>query len=144
MFEYCNNLEYINLKNFNENSLTSYSDMFTNVPSNIVVCIDERNTKILSKLPNINCRIIDCSDDWKSKQKKKVGDKCVENCDSNSTKKYEYNGKCVENCPNGDYFDDNNINKCKCELEKCLSCPPATLKNHLCTKCNNDYYPKEK
>ena len=130
------------MKNFNENQLTSYDNMFANVPDNIVVCIDERNTKILSKLPNINCRTIDCSDDWKLKQKKIISNNnCIDNC--NTINKYEDNGKCVENCPNGDYFDDNNINKCKCELEKCLSCPPVALKNHLCSECNNSYYPME-
>ena len=142
MFSGCNNLEYINLKNFNENQLTEYRYMFDNVPSNIVVCIDERNTKILSKLPNINCRTIDCSDDWKLKQKKIISNNnCIDNC--NTINEYEDTGKCVENCTNGAYIDDNNINKCKCELEKCLSCPPVALKNHLCTKCNNDYYPIE-
>ena len=94
IFYGCNNLEYINLKNFNENSLTSYSDMFTNVPSNIVVCIDEKNTNILSKLPNINCSTIDCSDDWKLKQKKIISNNnCIDNCKNDTIYKYEYNGK---------------------------------------------------
>ena len=76
------------------------------------------------------------------KQKKIISNNnCI--CNDDTIYKYEYNGKCVENCPNGDYFDDNNINKCKCELEQCLTCPPEALKNHLCTKCNNDYYPIE-
>jgi len=35
------------------------------------------------------------------------------------------------------------LNKCKCELDKCLICPQITLNNDLCTLCNIDYYPKE-
>ena len=46
MFYNCTNLEYINMKNFKEISLTSYNDMFTNVPDNIVVCINENNIPI--------------------------------------------------------------------------------------------------
>ena len=34
-------------------------------------------------------------------------------------------------------------NKCKCELDQCLLCPPVALINNLCTKCNTNYYPKE-
>ena len=142
MFSGCNNLEYINLKNFNEKQLTSNNDMFVNVPSNVVVYMNENNAKILSKLPNKNCRTIDCSDDWKLKQKKIIdNNNCIDNC--NTINNYEDNGKCVDNCPYGAYIDDNNINKCKCELEKCLSCSPVALKNHLCTKCNIGYYPIE-
>ena len=43
MFDGCINLEYINMINFNENCLDSryYSNMFKNVPNNIVVCINK-------------------------------------------------------------------------------------------------------
>ena len=42
MFDGCLNLEYINMINFNENSLNrSYFNMFKNVPNNIVVCINK-------------------------------------------------------------------------------------------------------
>ena len=122
MFQDCYNLEYINLKNFEENKLSDNKFMFDNVPVNIVVCMNENNKKILSELNHWKCYIIDCSDDWKLKQKKIINDNCIDNCNKDTKYKYEYNGKCVENCQNGDYFDDNNINKCKCELEKCLSC----------------------
>ena len=47
MFDGCTNLEYINMINFNEISLDSssnyYSNMFNNVPNNIVVCINTNN-----------------------------------------------------------------------------------------------------
>ena len=32
------------------------------------------------------------------------------------------------------------MNKCKCELEKCLFCPNVALNKSLCTKCNDNYY----
>ena len=57
---------------------------------------------------------------------------------------FEYNGKCISECPNEEYFDEeDNIIKCKCELEKCLTCPTVALNNKLCTKCNDNYYPME-
>ena len=149
MFYGCTNLKYINLKNFNEISLKEeqyYKDIFIGVPENIVICINENyNQKIL--LPQLNkteCHIIDCSDDWNLNQKKIINEtgECIDNCYNSSIYKYEYNGKCYENCING-YFIDNNYIKCKCELEKCLLCPPVALKYNLCTKCNDNYYPKE-
>ena len=123
--------------------------MFYNVPENIVICINETNNPtILSKLQeNSNCYIIDCSNDWKSKQKKILSNNgsCIDKCENDNIYKYEYNGKCYENCSNGYLLDDNNnqINKCKCELEKCDSCPPDALNKDLCTKCNKDFYSME-
>ena len=45
-------------------------------------------------------------------------------------------------CPNGYFKDD--ITKCKCQLEKCLTCPKVALNKELCTKCNNNYYQIQK
>ena len=96
MFYNCDNLEYINLKNFEETGLApddhlnSVGDMMYNVPSNAVICIDEIITKQII-LPEIKkyCRIIDCTNDWKSKQKKLINDnnyQCFESC-KNTAKK---------------------------------------------------------
>ena len=79
-------------------------------------------------------------------KKKKLIDnnKCIESCENHSTYKYEYNGCCYQNCTNGYFFNNITlVNECKCELEKCFTCPPVALNKNLCTKCNNDYYPKE-
>ena len=67
---------------------------------------------------------------------------CIDKCENDNIYKYEYNGKCYENCSNGYLTDDNNnpTNKCKCELEKCESCPTVALNKDLCTKCNKDFY----
>ena len=47
----------------------------------------------------------------------------------------------MDNCPNGVLYNDSN--KCKCELKKRLLCPQVALSLNLCTKCNDNYYPKE-
>ena len=146
MFYGCVNLEYINLKNFNEirinNNSDHYKNIFNNIPNNIVICINEENTKniILPQINNKKCKTIDCSDDWKSNRKAKIYElgECIESCEYNLTYKYEYNGKCYQKCPNG--LMNNNSNICKCELEKCLLCPPVALDKDLCTKCNINYY----
>ena len=51
----------------------------------------------------------------------------------------------LADCEKGFLYDENNnqMNKCKCHLDKCLLCSPESLnKGGLCTKCNNDYYEK--
>ena len=151
MFLNCINLEYINLYNFNEGKLKS--NMFENMPNNLVICIKTNMNNVLhiynntsynksySDLINKNCFIIDCTKDWKTKQKKIINtnNECVETCNGNWQYKYEYNGKCYEQCSNGVL----NGNKCKCELDKCLSCPKVALDKGLCTECSTNYYPKE-
>ena len=89
MFGSCANLEYINLNNFVETKLSSYNNMFNNVPGNVVICINESHNvqKILSKITNKKCLVIDCSRDWKSKQKKLINNnnnECIESCDNSS------------------------------------------------------------
>ena len=147
MFCYCKNLEYINFYNLNIYQ-TYLERSFTNVPDNIVVCIKEINDiTLFSEMTSIKCPVIDCSSNWKSKQKKIINDtnECIESCENSTQYSYEYNGKCYGNCPNGLLNDDdgNIINKCKCELDNCSLCPPVALINNLCTKCNTNYYPKE-
>ena len=154
MFYNCLNLEYINLNNFDLTNLNieqfAYEEIFYNIPENVVICIDESITDnyiIISQIKNISCYVIDCSNDWKSKQKKLIDNtnECIDNCENSARYKYEYNGKCFNNCINGFLFDDENnkMNKCKCELNKCDLCPQVALSNNLCTKCNDNYYQKE-
>ena len=96
MFDGCINLEYINMINFNENRLgSSYSNMFNNVPNNIVVCININNIrdKIYPQINSTKCHIEDCTDNWKLNQKKIVegSDDCINNCSIRNL--YEYNNK---------------------------------------------------
>ena len=122
--------------------------MFDAIPDNVVVCINEANNNILSKIEEEKpCYINNCSDNWQLNQKKMIIENgiCVESCDKDPIYKYEYNGKCYNNCINGNIIINNNTptNICKCELDQCLSCPSVALKLNLCTECNINYYPKE-
>ena len=143
------NLEYINIENFNIRKLSLSENIFNKVPINGVICIKGEYYDIIkSFLKDQTCHKIECSNDWRTKQKKIIDEtgQCIDSCDNNTKDIYEYNSKCYEHCPNDTLVDDNNnksINKCKCELEKCLLCPSVALLNNLCTKCNTDYYPKE-
>ena len=147
MFSQCINLEYINLLNFNKKQLEQdkISYIFNNIPDNIVICINGDNTgnNIFNKIKEKSCNSVECSNDWRKKQKKLISknNTCVDNCTNNGEYKYEYNGKCYKNCPNGLLFDDNNI--CKCELEQCSICSNVSLIRNLCTKCNTEYFPIE-
>ena len=147
IFEGCTNLEYLNLNNFDENQFNYYPSMFENIANNIVICINEgkNKDKILPQIKQISCPTIDCSDDWKSKQKKIINEtgECINSCEDSSIYKYEYNGQCYNICTNGLLYEKLNNNRCKCELEKCLLCPPVPLSKKLCTKCNENYYQME-
>ena len=105
------------------------------------------NIEIVKKLKDKKCPIIDCTNDWKSKQKKIINatNQCIDNCSISTLYQYEYNGKCYSNCSYGFQYNNTIIinNKCKCELEKCLVCPTIALRFNLCTKCNYNYYPME-
>ena len=65
------------------------------------------------------------------------------NCKTCPSEKYYNLGNCVSNCINGNYNEEG-INKCYCDLEKCLLCSLESLKNDLCITCNNNdgYYKK--
>ena len=147
MFGGCTALECVNLNNFGSSELDDYNYMFSSVPENVVICIFNKN-KIYTHINDTKkCPVFDCTNNWKSKQKKIINNtnECIESCEISSEYIYEYNGKCYENCLYGFLYDenDNKMNKCKCELEKCLLCPNVALKNDLCLKCNIDFYPKE-
>ena len=82
------------------------------------------------------------TDDWKIKQNKSIEETndCINNCSGVGL--FEYNGKCISNCQNGYFYDNYNI-KCKCELEKCFTCPKVAFDKKLCSKCNNNFYQME-
>ena len=144
MFYGCENLEYINIKNFNEIQIHNSYHLFDKVPDNIVICVNNTNYNIIAQILNNSCYKIDCSYDWKLNQNRIIKSEgtCLNTCDEHSIYKFEYNGKCYANCTNGYLLDDNanKTNKCKCELDKCLSCPTLALKKSLCSKCNENYF----
>ena len=123
--------------------------MFHQVPDNVVICINENinHETIFEEIQYISCYVLYCMDDWKSKQKKIIydNDECIESCDNSEQYQYEYNGFCYDYCEQGPLLDDNKIemNKCKCELKECLTCPFFSRSHELCTICNTGYYQKE-
>ena len=145
MFKECVNLEYINLYNFDESKITQL--MWDCGPKNVVMCVKTISEDTIQTLKQDKfCLVIDCSKDWKSKKLKIINyGECTDSCDKNSQYKYEDNGKCVNLCPNDNFFndEDDNIDKCKCALDKCLLCPQVTYDNNICSKFNINYYPKE-
>ena len=102
---------------------------------------DDNKNKILPLIKQRSCYVIDCSENWKKNQKKLKESTCINSCEDDTTNKYEYNGKCVQTCSKGTLL--NEPNKCKCESEKCLTCPTVALNKKLCTQCNDGYYPME-
>ena len=109
MFSGCKKLEYININYFND-SLASFSNIFRDVPENVIVCIlseNDFNKKIFSELKKKKCYTIDCSDDWKANQKKVI---------------------------------NKAINECECDFDSCLSCPNLYENISICTNCKIDYY----
>ena len=147
-------LEYINIeKLYTDKKIKShdYQKLFYNVPDNIVVCMNDENyfretNYIVDGMSYKTCLIRDCSENWKLNTKKMLIENnliaCVDSCEENEYFIYEYNGKCNERCTNG-IDDTSTVQKCKCELEQCHSCPLAALRKGLCTNCNDNYYPKE-
>ena len=141
MFKCCISLKYINLKNFNGSKVTNINEMFYKVPENIVLCLNTSD-KIFTKLTS-KCYNIDCSNDWKLKQKIIIDDsnyECIEICDNSS--EFKYIGKCYNNFTNEYLSDDiHTISTYKCEIDKNLLCSITPLNRNICSKCNNiDYY----
>ena len=153
MFSGCSNLEYINLMNFNSKSNINTAKMFEGILDNIFVCLFDSN--IIKRLNDLNCYIIDCSDDWNLKRNKLINkdntcnDNCIlcDKCNNNkgyySTENFISNIENYINCynktPEGYFFDiDNSIyKKCYNSCELCTI--KGNLTNHNCLKCNSNY-----
>ena len=70
----------------------NYEKMFYNVPMNVVICLNENiaENKVFPQIKNIACYTMDCTDDWKSKQKKIInGNQCIEYNNKNMSKEEE-------------------------------------------------------
>ena len=144
MFYQCSNLEYINLKNFEETKLIGHSSMFSVLKENVVICINKNNINILETFKP-NCYKIYCGDDWESNQVKLINH--TSNCIINNTNNltiyfhYEYKGNYYEKCTNGN-LENRNIS-CVCNKEKCLKCPNEPSDENLCSECKEGFYPLE-
>ena len=157
LFEGCANLEYINMSNFIENSNADVSNIFDNVPDNIVYCINDEAAvpKIMSELSKKKYAINDCSKNWKSKKKKIIEENgiYVDNCYYNDIYYYEYKYICYRNCPNGTKMLNDKeylcIIDCPDELpyqqnEECVDkCNALDFFNEICTINNENIKAKE-
>ena len=139
MFYDCINLEYINMYNFGAKESVNATDMLANVTDNIVICVNEDNytrSIIFAQIKNINCYTKDCSNDWKSNQKKIINNinQCIDSCSNSTEYIYEYNGKCYENCSY--YYIDNKdnfhcIENCSEEYPKLSENKKECIKNDI-------------
>ena len=141
LFAGCVNLEYINMSNFIENSDVNVSNIFDDVPDNIVYCINDE-----AAVPNIMSEL----------SKKKLIEEngiYVDECYYNNIYYYEYKYICYRNCPNGtkilndkDYLC---IIDCPDELpfqqnEECVDkCNSLDFFNEICTINNENIKAKE-
>ena len=102
LFKNCINLEYIDMINFKEDYLDHAGNMFESVPNNVVVCINSNIlNKILTALETRQCYTVDCTDNWKLRQKKIIKDtgQCITDCEDSNQYIYEYNNMCYSECP---------------------------------------------
>ena len=117
MFSGCNNLQYLNIKDLYEDfwnpNGNNYNNIFENNPQNMVICMPDK-AYLLKTLfsKNITCGVIDCSENWKQKQKKINGETgaCMNKCSGDF--KYEYKTICYRKCPSGTRY---NVTQKQCE-----------------------------
>ena len=107
---------------------------------NILVCLIESNEKISQKIKTKNCYTIDCLDNWDIDKIKLVNEAnmCFNIFNNSILYKYKYQGLYFENCINGNVTNNQTINYCLCENEKCLSCSNISLLDNLYEKENDD------
>ena len=132
MFSECKNLGYINFKNFKKPGggiFTSgdwiLDNILDNTPQNMVMCFTESEENEFSQIfSSKKCKLIDCSQNWKSIQKKinaETGN-CMDSCSGEF--KYYYQYKCYKQCPLGTSVKENSFNCEDNDVEK-----PSWLKN---------------
>ena len=137
LFRDCINLEYINLSNaiIKENVLSNNKYAFLNTAKNLVICI--QNISNISLMNLDECNVIDCSENWREKQKKinKENDKCEDDCISLNYK-YEYLSKCYNSCPNKTF--NNNFTSADCHPD-CKTCNGSYNDNNTnCLSCSSE------
>ena len=165
IFSGCKNLAYINFYKFSEKSMLFLHDIFSEVPNNLIFCINDKNidsnTQLLSELSKLKCAIIDCSDNWRGNKKRIIFDTetCVNNCNNDKIYKYEYNYFCYDKCPKGTHPLKNNKYICEKNIVECLKkyyfinlndnsclldCKSIEFFNDICTLNNNNIQSKYK
>ena len=184
MFKDCSSIKYFYLDNFQTTSITdvssmfsgtsffflkfhnllldaskNWTDIFKNVPKNVVICMNDENTRNLVLESD---RISFCSDTCKETDNSKIvinEKKCVKSCKVEGGEyKYEYKNVCYKNCPIGTfeidftcidcedgkpigfYLDPNNDGVYKKCFETCKFCNgPGNESDHNCLECNSGF-----
>ena len=103
-------MQYLNIKDLYEDfwnpNENSYNNIFENNPQNMVICMPDNAYQLKTFFSkNITCGVIDCSENWKQKQKKINGETgaCMNKCSGDF--KYEYKTKCYRKCPSGTRYN---------------------------------------
>ena len=111
MFSGCSKLEYFNLNNFIENNSLTVTNIFNNVPDNIVLCLNGNSAQILGQITDKNSYTLDCSDDWKIYQKNIANktDICFDNFNIGIVYRCEYHGLYYEYCKNENLINNSPI-----------------------------------
>ena len=122
---------YINFKNYNYKSLESNKNIFLGISYNVILCINNINNlldkdSILLELDNLQCPILDCTNNWDKNKNKIIYDNgnCIDNCQKDKIYKYEYEYTCYKECPFGTHSTKENKYLCKKDIDKCLNKKP--------------------
>ena len=136
IFSGCKNLRFINFTNFQESDNSRFTNMFDNIPENIVYCLNEKSL-LYSLFSQKNCSLLDCTDNWQENQKKKIifnSNICVDNCDDYPL--YDYNNMCYsitdKNCPKEFNFISTSSNECV------INCNYPDILNKKCISINSN------
>ena len=150
MFYNNENLNYIVFYDLElDKNNINHDNFLDGTPENLVYCIHN-----ISSLKNINelildkkeCPILDCSNNWRTMQKKLINERieCRDNCWNDETNKYMFENICYKDkCP----YDTHSLLSLKYYCEKdYLSCPEnkpyELIRNKECiTDCSiNDFF----
>lgn len=135
IFLNCKKLEFINLKNYNQNTQTYLQkNYFQSLPFNSIIYT--LNEQLISELKEHQCfnfinNDIDINDINLNEYKKKKSEDniCTDTC-LTTNYKYEYEYLCKSECISGTY---NNSFHCKKYHSDCVEC--SNGKDSLCTNC---------
>ena len=132
LFWNCPKLEYINLKD--EAFPIKNDSQFMSAKKNFVIC--NQDEKIIEEVQKYGCPTIDCSENWRQKQKKinMENGECVDDC-SLTNYKYNYNNECYENCPNKTYINNHVCLDCHPDCETCEK--SADIVSTNCKSCSD-------
>ena len=144
LFLNCKNLQYIDIPNIKTSSSTDVSNIFTGMPPNVVICYPDSDASKIDNLIRSNqCRVKDCSGNWKDVQKKynTNSNRCIDDCRSYNLYEYEYESKCYQSCPSGTLEHTSMYcKKCNETTNNCYGCSMLDTDEDLCISCKNGFY----